>query len=139
VIVVDDYAHHPTEIRATIRAARDRYTPKRTWVVFQPHQYSRTKMFIDTFAESFNDADLILIPDIFAARDSEQDRRAVGSADLVERIHACGGQAWHIPQLDAVTDHLEQNIGPGDMVLTMGAGDVWKVADGLVERIRQPS
>ncbi len=137
VIVVDDYAHHPTEIRATIRAVRDRYNPKRTWVVFQPHQHSRTRILMENFAESFSDADLILIPDIFAARDSEQDRRAVGSADLVDRIHSYGGQAWHIPGLDEVTDHLERNVGPGDLVLTMGAGDVWKVADGLVERIRQ--
>ncbi len=135
VTVVDDYAHHPTEIRATIRAVRDRYNPKRTWVVFQPHQYSRTRVLIDTFAESFNDADIVLVPDIFAARDSEQDRAAVNSADLVARIHSHGKEAWHIPGLDQVTEHLESRVCPGDLVLTMGAGDVWKVADGLVERI----
>ncbi|UCG17003.1 MAG: UDP-N-acetylmuramate--L-alanine ligase [Phycisphaerales bacterium] len=138
VIVVDDYAHHPTEIRATIRAVRDRYNPKRTWVVFQPHQYSRTRRLMNTFAESFGDADMVLVPEIFAARDSAEDREAIGAADLVARIHSCGRQAKHIPGLCDVTDHLERNVGPGDLVLTMGAGDVWKVADGLVERIRQP-
>jgi len=135
VTVVDDYAHHPTEIRATIRAVRDRYNPKRTWVGFQPHQYSRTRMLIDTFAESFSDADIILVPDIYAARDSEQDRAAVNSADLVAKIHSHGKDARHIPGLEQVTDHLESHVIAGDLVLTMGAGDVWKVADGLVERI----
>jgi len=137
VIIVDDYAHHPTEIRATIRAARDRYNPKRTVVVFQPHQYSRTRMLMETFADSFGDADVVVIPDIYAARDTEEDRASVGAADLVARIHSRGKDACHIPRLEEVTDHLERNVGPGDLVLTMGAGDVWKVADGLAQRIRR--
>lgn len=137
VTVVDDYAHHPTEIRATIRALQDRFQPKRTWAVFQPHQYSRTRMFMDRFAESLGDADLVLVPDIFGARDSEADQRSVGAADLVARIHSRRGQARYIPGLEGVTDHLEQNVEPGDLVLTLGAGDVWKVADGLVEWLRR--
>jgi UDP-N-acetylmuramate--alanine ligase len=137
VIIVDDYAHHPTEIRATIRAARDRYNPRRTVVVFQPHQYSRTRMLMDTFADSFGDADVVVIPDIYASRDTEADRASVGAADLVARIHSRGKNVCHIPRLEEVTDHLERNVGPGDLVLTMGAGDVWKVADGLAQRIRR--
>jgi UDP-N-acetylmuramate--alanine ligase len=138
ITIIDDYAHHPTEIQATVRAVRDRYNPVRAWVVFQPHQHSRTRLLMDRFADSFGDADFIVVPDIYASRDTDEDRRSVAAQDLVEQIRARGGQARHIPELTQVTRHLEEQIVPGDLVLTMGAGDVWKVADGLVETIRRP-
>ncbi len=135
--MVDDYAHHPTEIAVTLRAIRSRYEPRRTWVVFQPHQHSRTRLLMDQFAECFAEADVVLVPDIYAVRDSEDERRLTGSGDLVDRIHACGGQARYVPRLQDVTEHLVEELCDGDLVVTMGAGDVWKVADELAERVRR--
>ncbi|MCB9850402.1 MAG: UDP-N-acetylmuramate--L-alanine ligase [Phycisphaerales bacterium] len=135
VTIVDDYAHHPTEIRATLAAIRSRYAPKRTWVVFQPHQASRTRLLMDDFAAAFADADVVLIPDIYSVRDSDADRQAVTSSDMVSRICSAGRASHYLPSLEDVCDHLERNVAEGDVVVTMGAGDVWKVADGMVERI----
>ncbi len=134
VTIIDDYAHHPTEIAATLRAIRDRYDNRRTWVVFQPHQYSRTRLLMDEFARCFTDADVVLVPDIYAARDSEEERRMTRSADLVSRLGAAGLQARYLPTLEEVTSHLVREVSSGDVVVTMGAGDVWKVADALVGR-----
>lgn len=135
VTIVDDYAHHPTEIRASIKAARGRYAPRRTWVVFQPHQCERTRVFLEEFACSFGDADEVIVPDIYAAREGGGTYASEGSIELVARIHAHGGRATYLATLEAVTQHLSDHVAEGDMVVTMGAGDIWKVADGLVERI----
>ncbi len=135
VTIVDDYAHHPTEIRVTIDAVRRRYEPKRMWVVFQPHQQSRTRHFMDDFAASFGEADEIIVPDIYGARETDELDRQVGAQELVSRIQRRGGRATYFASLDAITEHVAKCVTDGDMVLTMGAGDVWKVADGLVERI----
>lgn len=135
VTVVDDYAHHPTEIKATLKALQTRYTPGRTWVVFQPHQYSRTRLLMDDFATCFEGADTVLVPDIYASRDTEADRRSTGSAELVARIEERGGRAEYLPTLEEVTGRLMGQLGRGDLVVTMGAGDVWKVADELAERV----
>jgi len=132
--VVDDYAHHPTEIAATLRAVRSQYQPRRTLVVFQPHQHSRTRVLMEEFARCFEGADVVLVPDIYSARDSEEERRLTGSSDLVERISAAGGLARYVPALEDVTAELLAELTEGDLVVTMGAGDVWKVADGLVGR-----
>jgi UDP-N-acetylmuramate--alanine ligase len=139
ITILDDYAHHPTEVRVTIAAARSRYAPRRTWVVFQPHQYSRTHHFMDQFAESFGDADEVIIPDVYGARESPEQFESSGSQELVSRICRCGGRARYLASLEAVTDHLTSHVAEGDMVLTMGAGDVWKVADELVERFCEPN
>ena len=135
ITIVDDYAHHPTEIKVTLRALRHRYAPRRTWVVFQPHQASRTRILMEDFIHAFEDADVVLIPDIYSVRDTEEDRRAIASPSLVERICSTGKESRYLPSFDEVCDHLEQNAEDGDVVVTMGAGDVWKVADGLVERV----
>jgi UDP-N-acetylmuramate--alanine ligase len=135
VTVVDDYAHHPTEIRVTLQAIRSRVQPQRTWVVFQPHQHSRTRLLMDEFAGCFADADMVLVSDIYAVRDSEEERRLTGADELVARIHAGGGAARYLPTLEEVAEHLTQQVTAGDLVVTMGAGDVWKVADELAERV----
>ena len=135
VTIVDDYAHHPTEIRVTIEAARDRYRPRRLWVVFQPHQDSRTRYFMDQFAESFGQADEVIVPEVYRARDSGDPLGQAGSAELALRIRRAGGRAHYIPTLVGVVDHLMPQLAEGDLVLTMGAGDVWTVADELVERL----
>ncbi len=138
VTVVDDYAHHPTEIRVTIEAVRYRYQPKRTWVVFQPHQYSRTRFFLDEFAGSFEGVDEVVVPDVYGAREGGAGVEQVGSAELVLRICKNGGRARYLPTLEAIVDHVARHVVEGDLVVTMGAGDVWKVADELVERICGP-
>jgi len=139
VTIIDDYAHHPTEVRVSIEAARYRYQPKRTWVVFQPHQHARTRHFMDDFAKSFGGVDEVIVPDVFGAREADCDGGPDHAEELVARICNVGGSARYLPSLEDVTEHLTRNVVDGDLVLTMGAGDVWKVADELVERICQPN
>jgi UDP-N-acetylmuramate--alanine ligase len=134
--VLDDYAHHPTEIRATLQAVRQRYRPRRLRVVFQPHQVSRTRFFLDDFASSLSLADEVLVPDIYFVRDSQSDRHLVSGLDLAERIARRGGRARYIPSLAAIAEYLAGEAQPFDLLLTMGAGDVWKVADEMVSRLR---
>ena len=135
VTVIDDYAHHPTEIVATLRAINDRYRPRRTWVVFQPHQASRTRRLMREFARAFASADVVIIADIYCVRDSEDDRARIQSSDLASLIHRDGGDARYIGRFADVARHVQENVTDGDLVVTMGAGDVWKVADELVRRI----
>lgn len=138
ITIVDDYAHHPTEIRVTIEAARDRYVPRRLWVVFQPHQDSRTRHFMDQFAESFGGADEVIVAEVYRARDTGDPLGQAGSAQLASRICRAGGRGRYAPALAGVVDCLLPQLEEGDLVLTMGAGDVWKVADELVERLCGP-
>jgi UDP-N-acetylmuramate--alanine ligase len=133
--VYDDYAHHPTEIQVTLRALRERHTGRRTIVIFQPHQHSRTRFLLNDFARSFGLADHLIVPDIYFVRDSEAERDAICSADLVERMRAHGGDAIYLPDFGAIADHVQAVARPGDLVITMGAGDIWKVADELVRRL----
>jgi UDP-N-acetylmuramate--alanine ligase len=137
ISVIDDYAHHPTKIKASLRAVRERYRPQRLWCVFQAHQYSRTQSLLEEFAASFTDADKVLIPEIFAARDTEASRSAVSAKVLAERICGRGTDAQYLGSFPAVCDCLEQNVHAGDVVVTMGAGDVWKVADEYIQRLRR--
>lgn len=130
-LVVDDYGHHPTEIRATLAALRERYEPRRLFCVFQPHQHSRTRFLLDDFAGSFSLADETVVPDIYFVRDSESERQLVSSADLVERINRNGRFALHLPDFCAIVDYLRDRIGDGDLVVTMGAGNVWEVGTEL--------
>ena len=136
ITVLDDYAHHPTEVRASLKAIRQRYHPKRLWCVYQAHQYSRTRFFLDEFAVSFAQADVAIVPEIYFVRDSQASRSEVNAEILAERIRRQGTEAQHIGPFDAVCDYLQQHVGAGDMVVTMGAGDVWKVADEYIRRLR---
>jgi UDP-N-acetylmuramate--alanine ligase len=130
--VVDDYGHHPTEIRATLKALRERYGPRRLFCVFQPHQHSRTRFLLNEFATAFAAADETIVPDIYFVRDSEAERSRVSAADLVERVSKNGQRARHLPRFDAIVDYLRGEVGPGDLVVTMGAGNVWEVGRELV-------
>ena len=132
VTVVDDYGHHPTEVDATLRALRAHYDPKRLICVFQPHQHSRTRFLMEQFATSFGDADIVIVPHIYFVRDSQAERHAVTSADLVDRLRQKGVQAMHLYPFDAIVEQLELIAKPGDLLVTMGAGDVWKVARGFI-------
>lgn len=129
--IIDDYAHHPTEVRTTLRAAAN-CGHSRVWCIFQPHTYTRTKFLMDEFAAAFSDADKVIITDIYAAR--EIDSGEVHSTMLVERINsgASGGgheKAVYIKSFDDIADYLLNNAKPGDLVITMGAGDIYKVGE----------
>lgn len=128
VEVVDDYGHHPTEIDATLGALRHHYNPARLICVFQPHQHSRTRFLMQQFATSFSEADIVIVPHIYFVRDSEEERHAVQAADLVDRLRQGGRQAMHLYPFDAIVEQLKLIARDGDLVVTMGAGDVWKVA-----------
>jgi UDP-N-acetylmuramate--alanine ligase len=130
--VVDDYGHHPTEIRATLAALRQRYNPRRLICVFQPHQHSRTRFLLEDFATSFAAADETIVPDIYFVRDSEEERHAVSANDLVERIRRNGQQALHLPAFEQIVEHLKREARDGDLVVTMGAGNVWEIGRELV-------
>ena len=133
--VLDDYAHHPTEVAAGIQALRDEFTPRRLWVVFQPHQYSRLHRFLGEFAQALARADRVVIPEIYAARDGEEDRRAVTPGDLVSAVRGLGGDAVHIPDFGGIVDFVRTQAKAGDVVVTMGAGDVGDVAGRLAETV----
>src|SRR5687768_9338376 len=130
--VVDDYGHHPTEIRTTLKALRERYKPRRLLCVFQPHQHSRTRFLLDDFATSFASADETIVPDIYFVRDSEAERSRVHAADLVARVRGNGQHAVHLPEFPAIVAHLRREARAGDLIVTMGAGNVWEIGRDLV-------
>jgi UDP-N-acetylmuramate--alanine ligase len=133
-IVLDDYGHHPTEIRATLSALRERYQPKRLFCVFQPHQHSRTRFLLEDFARSFGQADETIVPDIYFVRDSDAERQRVSSIDLVERVNRSGNKARHIPKFSDIVAQLKLEARPGDLIVTMGAGNVWEIGRDLIAK-----
>ena len=139
ITVMDDYAHHPTEIRASLRAIRQKYDPSRLWCVFQPHQYSRTRFLLDDFAQSFKLADVTIVPDIYFVRDSLESKKEINADILAGRIREQNSESVHIDGFGKICDYLQENVKPGELVVTMGAGDVWKVADEYIRRLRAES
>ncbi len=129
--IYDDYAHHPTEIKATLAAAKT-YNPRRLLCVFQPHTYTRTKALMREFAEAFAEADRVIIADIYAAR--EKDTYGVNSAQLAEQMQTVHRDARHIGSLGQAAEYLRQELQPGDLLITMGAGDVNRVANMLLKQ-----
>ena len=137
LVLLDDYGHHPTEIRVTLEAARERYGPKRLRVVFQPHQYSRTIRFLEDFADAFQSADEVIVPEIFLAREKPGPHSREGAELLAKRIAARGIAARYVRELDVIRSELAADASDGDVIVTMGAGDVYKVADGLAEHFNR--
>jgi UDP-N-acetylmuramate--alanine ligase len=131
VTVLDDYAHHPTELAATIRTAQETYPNRHIWYIFQPHQYHRTRVFLNEFASTFATLHNVIIANIFLARDSAEEQKKVTALDLVKKINQLGGQAKYLPTFDEIIRYLKQNINSGDVVITLGAGDIYKVARSL--------
>ena len=128
--IIDDYAHHPTEISATLRTAR-RYPHNKTWCIFQPHTYTRTKAFFDEFAEVLTIADNVVLADIFAAR--ETDTLGVSSKALAEAIRKKGTPAYYFPSFEEIENFILKNCVPGDLVITMGAGNIVTVGEDLLK------
>ncbi|HLS54145.1 MAG TPA: UDP-N-acetylmuramate--L-alanine ligase [Tissierellaceae bacterium] len=134
--IMDDYAHHPTEIKATLDALRD--VPKnKLYCIFQPHTFTRTKALLDKFASSFMNADQIIITDIYAAR--ENDNGEIHSKDLVQAINDKGADAIYLSTFEEVKKYLMLNIEAGDIVLTMGAGNVCQIGDLLLDKLSNKS
>jgi UDP-N-acetylmuramate--alanine ligase len=130
--LVDDYAHHPEEIRATLQAAREAYG-RRVVAVFQPHRYSRSRMLAGEFARAFNHADALVVTEIYAA--GEDPIEGVDGAYLADCIREHGHrQVTFLPTLQMVADHLEGELSPGDVLITLGAGNVARVHDALLAR-----
>jgi len=125
ILVVDDYAHHPTELRSTLSAARKGWK-RRIVAVFQPHTYTRTRDFYEEFATSFDDADVLVLTDVYPAR--EQPIEGVSGELIATAARAAGQRSVHyIEDKNKLAEALKGIVQPGDMVLTLGAGDIWKV------------
>jgi UDP-N-acetylmuramate--alanine ligase len=130
VMVFDDYGHHPTEVRAALAAARQKVGERRLWAVFEPHMYSRTALFINEFAESFTDADEVVIADIFASRDTDLSiASAAGLAHAIER--ASGIPALAGGTVEETARYVADHVRAGDAVLVMGAGKSYRIARQL--------
>lgn len=125
-VVYDDYAHHPSEVKATLSAA-SMLEKNRLITIFQPHTFSRTYSLMDQFVESFDDTDILILTDIYPSR--EIDTGYVHSTDLFERLNARNEQVYYIGDKNDVIDFLKKNVQHNDIVLTMGAGDIYKVSD----------
>jgi UDP-N-acetylmuramate--alanine ligase len=130
-ILIDDYAHHPEEIKATLRAAREFFPKRRIWCVFHPHTFTRTKALMPEFAQSFEDADFVIVLDIYGS--ARETQGGVHSRDLVELAKKYHRNVEYVPTIPEAIEHLAGKIGREDLVIAMGAGDVWKVAEGLKE------
>ena len=133
-LLIDDYAHHPDEIKATLSGTRQTYPDKNVTVIFHPHSFTRTKALLEEFAQSFENADKVIVLDIYgSARENEGD---VSSEDLVKLINKYQhGKAEYIPTIEEATDFLRtQKYETGDIIMTMGAGDVWRIAEELKDR-----
>lgn len=128
--VYDDYGHHPTEIKATLQGARELYPRERLIVAFQPHLYSRTKLLFDDFATAFELADEVVLAPIYAAR--EVDDGTVSSEILAKKITEHGAYAQSFPTMEEVGNYLSGKSKKGDVIVVMGAGDIYKVAENIV-------
>ena len=129
VTIIDDYAHHPTEIEATLHAAHN-YPHKKIWCVFQPHTYTRTKALLPEFAKALTLADHVVLADIYAAR--ETDNLGISSADLQKHIRELGTPCEYFPTFDEIENFLLENCTQGDLLITMGAGDVVNIGEQLL-------
>lgn len=131
VTIIDDYAHHPTEIKATLEAAHN-YPHNKLWCIFQPHTYTRTKALLPEFAQALSMADHVVLADIYAAR--ETDNLGISSQTLQAEIQKLGTTCDYFPSFDEIEKFLQKNYSPGDLLITMGAGDVVKIGENLLKK-----
>ena len=135
ITVVDDYGHHPTEIKFTLQAAKESWPDRRIVVVFQPHRYSRTEALFDDFTRSFYQSDMLVVLPIYAA--SEKAIKGVDSQSLFEEIRAHGHKdVVFMPSFKTAVSHLKQTLTGGDILLTLGAGDVYKLGETLLKELK---
>ncbi|OPX88370.1 MAG: UDP-N-acetylmuramate--L-alanine ligase [Pelotomaculum sp. PtaB.Bin104] len=132
--VIDDYAHHPSEIKATLKAARQ-LKNGRVVSVFQPHRYTRSSLLGERFAEAFGDADIVIVSDIYSA--GEQPIKGVSSRNIAIEIEKnISGEVIYLPTRQEIVDYLAKTAQPGDLILTLGAGDIWNAGVELVNRLK---
>ena len=129
VTIIDDYAHHPTEIEATLSAAQH-YPHREIWCIFQPHTYTRTKAFFHEFAQALTLADHVILADIYAAR--ETDTLGMSSEALSDAIRELGGDSYYFSSFDEIKNFVKEKCIHGDMLITMGAGDVVNIGESLL-------
>ena len=131
ITIVDDYAHHPTEIQATLKAAKH-YPHKEIWCIFQPHTYTRTKSLFDEFVEALTLTDHVILADIYAAR--ETDTLGISSKDVADALKEKGSDAYYFPSFKEIEDFCMEHCQKGDLLITMGAGDVVNIGEELLKR-----
>lgn len=129
-VIIDDYAHHPVEIEATLNGAKH-YPHNRMWCIFQPHTYTRTKAFMDDFAKALNLADIVVLADIYAAR--EKDNLGISSATLMEKIKERGGTCYYFKSFEEIEKFIKENSINNDLLITMGAGNIVEVGENLLK------
>ena len=133
ILIVDDYAHHPTEIAATLKAARET-KPHKVICIFQPHRYSRTQLLLKEFGGAFKDADLLILTDVYSA--GEEKISGVSGESILREVLSTTNQAVsYIPKREDIANALKDQLSPGDLVITMGAGDIYKTGEELLEML----
>jgi len=133
-VVLDDYAHHPTEIEATLDAASQGFSDRRIVAVFQPHLYSRTRDFQDGFARAFFNADVLVVTDVYKAREAPIE--GVSGEEIARRAQNYGHRSVHyVPEKEQLPEELAEITAEGDVVLMMGAGDIWRYSRDFVDRL----
>lgn len=137
VRLIDDYAHHPTAVAATLRTARERFPDQRLWCAFQPHQVSRTTALMADFAQSLTLADEVLLVPVFAARESVATEPDDASRELADKVNAAGGRAQFCTSLDHAVASLDDALRPGDVLITMGAGDIGQVHYAFTRQLQR--
>lgn len=135
ITIIDDYAHHPTEIEATLKAA-SHYPHRKLWCVFQPHTYTRTKALFEEFAHALSHADHIILADIYAAR--ENDTLGVSSRQLAEEVRRFGCDAVYLPDFLSIEKYVSEHCEKGDLLITMGAGDIVTIGEELLKAKLSP-
>lgn len=133
ITIIDDYAHHPTEIQVTLNAAK-KFPHNRLWVIFQPHTYTRTKLLFKDFTHSFKEADHVIITDIYAAR--EKDTGEIHSRDLAEEANRVSGNVTYMKEFDDIANYVAKNAKPEDMVMTVGAGSITNLGPMILEKLK---
>jgi len=136
ILILDDYAHHPTEIKATLSALRSSWQDRRIIVVFQPHRYSRTKLLAEKFGRAFFDADCVIINDIYSANESPISGIS-GETIFKEVKKSNHRQIKYLPSKDDILSYLSEIVQPGDIIITMGAGDIWTVGQELAKQLKK--
>lgn len=135
--LVDDYAHHPTEVAAGLAAVRRMYPGRRIWCVFQPHQASRTQRLLDELALSLQNADRLVVAEIYRAREHAPRPGEVTAADLAARARAGGVSVEEVHTMERIVGRLVEALAPGDVLITMGAGDIRKICHGFIDWVRE--
>jgi UDP-N-acetylmuramate--alanine ligase len=136
ITIMDDYGHHPTEIKHTLQAVKGSWPDKRSVVVFQPHRYTRTQALFDEFTRSFYQSDMLIVLPIYSA--GEQELAGVDSQELYRSIKEHGHKAvTYVEDQAAAVDYLLQVLVPGDVMITLGAGDVWQVGETVLTELNR--